>query len=177
MIRDIIDYFEKRGLFDGGKEYAGMLASQASEMFMDYFSSLGEGDRHNIADLLMEGALGNHSQLLNHAQSSCALVLDLCLADYHKYFEGWTGRIMEELLNEDNLREWTSIEEEIHIPDVAGAMYKKDWHYPLVLWGILHQINKKDSVGIHDYLTSHVKLIQFKEALINARNVYDSQEF
>ncbi|MCX7745453.1 MAG: hypothetical protein N2645_00985 [Clostridia bacterium] len=166
MESTIIDYFERRGIFDPVNECIGMQASQIPEAFIAYFESQDEEMKRQISQKLIDISLADGEKYLVYAYHALKLVLELCMRNFKTYFYPHKTALENALNDKKNLEVWCNSPQE-------GKLEKAGWHYSLILWGTLY-ILKSQSIGTsYTYLTDHAKSSHFRDALKGAREMYD----
>lgn len=171
MVEDLIDFFEGRGRFKSRDEYVGMDASQIPEIFVAYFTALSPPQKKEMAEIIAGGAVGHAEALIPYLQQSMRLLLDLCMRGHPQDFVPARETLEQEFNDPSNRKLWIAAEDVQ--PPSEGAAYKSDWHYPLMLWGVLYLLKSSRIATVHSDLMDNAASESFKEALTAAEGVYD----
>lgn len=175
LTSELIDFHEGRGQFEERKEYVGMLASSIPELFADYFAVLSPTDKTEMASILVMGLLDPCERLGPYVGPNVLLVHNLCLRNYTPYFVGTRVDLEREFTDPVNIEQWVNAPDRsvLEQPDPGNSVvFKRDWHYPLILWGILYLLKSEQIDTTYYYLREHAQSGEFRQALADAKNLY-----
>jgi hypothetical protein len=85
LIGAVLDYLEFRNQFDSD-EYWGMASSQRPTLFYNYFDSLDESARKDLAHIMVAAAIGEVAELRTYMLIILHLISGLCRRGRCDYF-------------------------------------------------------------------------------------------
>lgn len=171
IIQQLIDFCEGRGGFEARNDYVGIEASSIPDIYIDYFNRLSSADKKKTASIINDGSLAHIDLLMPYVKEIMMLLQILCRRNYVDYFRDGINKLEAEFNNSDNLMLWVNADDK---PKQKGSSFKADWHYPLILWGVLYMLKSNRINETYQYLLKNAKSKFFREALDIAKESYDT---
>jgi hypothetical protein len=171
--RELLDYFEGRGRFAERADFLGMEASNTPRLFAQYFATLGPEARREMAATIASIALGQEPAHPDHVANATRLLVDLAIRGFAADLATLRPELETELADPDRLARWSASPD--GLPPPEDLAYRDDWHYALQLWGVLYLLGSPRADVAYTYLTQHAQSGRFREALRNARALYDQK--
>ncbi len=137
-ISTLLDYCEGRGEFSEISDYVGMEASKRTMLLPNYIRNADSGRQKMLLSDLLSGVLGKipelepYIALLTHALMMLAVMLDPALLEFARL------PLEIEYADQENTREWLRAVNNEKLPN--SILFKKTWHYALLLSRILHAV-------------------------------------
>lgn len=168
---ELIDFMEGRGRFTARSEYVGMAASSHQELFIHYYQRLDDPDRHTMVRLLADAAVGHNPVLALYTLPALSLLLRLGLQQFHADLRHVQAQLAQVLHDPEHLAQWLQADDRAELP--GDRSFQQDWHYALMLWGVLYLLDPASVTAVYRRLSAHAHSARFRQALVRAKMSYD----
>ena len=134
----LIDYCEGRGEFSETSTFKGMEGSYGTSLLVNHIMKLGQEDRRSFCATLVKSIAGQNVELQPYLALLVQPFLIVAMSVSPVLLDDSMTILELEYNDPDNIRYWLTAEDDEQLP--ANVLFKRTWHYALVLARVLHAL-------------------------------------